>query len=167
MKLSLSNYLLTLLILAGSVAACGGGDSSSSSTTSSTNCLLVGDSLLASTSGVASSTCDASYAYIASNGLPTHAMMNGITATNLQVPVAQNFFGSNAWKIPLLPAIAAAPTSAVDGPIGVAINGVPIFNPCKQGGCQNGDTKVLGELDACNGHAGRADDSTTMLPPPA
>jgi hypothetical protein len=31
----------------------------------------------------------------------------------------------------------------VDGPIGVAINGVPIFNPCKQGGCQNGDTKVL------------------------
>jgi YHYH protein len=40
----------------------------------------------------------------------------------------------------------------------VAVNGVPIFNPCKQGGCQNGDTKVLGELDACNGHAGRADD---------
>ena len=35
---------------------------------------------------------------------------------------------------------------------------MPIFNPCKQGGCQNGDTKVLGELDACNGHAGRADD---------
>ena len=126
--------------------------------TAAANCLLVGDSLLASTSGVASSTCDASYAYIASNGLPTHAMMNGITATNLQVPAAQNFFGANAWKIPLLPAIAAAPTSAVDGPIGVAINGVPIFNPCKQGGCQNGDTKVLGELDACNGHAGRADD---------
>jgi hypothetical protein len=48
--------------------------------------------------------------------------------------------------------------SAVDGPIGVAVNGVPIFNPCKQGGCQNGDTKVLGELDICNGHAGRADD---------
>ena len=46
----------------------------------------------------------------------------------------------------------------MDGPIGVAINGVPIFNPCKQGGCQNGDTKVLGELDVCNGHAGRADD---------
>jgi hypothetical protein len=40
----------------------------------------------------------------------------------------------------------------------VAINGVPIFNPCKQGGCQNGDTKALGELDVCNGHAGRADD---------
>jgi YHYH protein len=85
-------------------------------------------------------------------------MMDGIVATNLQVPVAQNFSGSNAWKIPLAPAIAATTTSAVDGPIGVAINGVPIFNPCKQGGCQNGDTKLLGELDVCNGHAGRADD---------
>lgn len=35
---------------------------------------------------------------------------------------------------------------------------MPIFNPCKQGGCQNGDTKVVGELDICNRHAGRADD---------
>ncbi len=126
--------------------------------TALTNCGYVGDSLKASTAGVATSTCDASYAYIASDGLATHAMMDGITASNLQVPVAQNFFGTNAWKIPLSPAIAAAATSAVDGPIGVAINGVPIFNPCKQGGCQNGDTKVLGELDVCNGHAGRADD---------
>jgi YHYH protein/Phosphatidylethanolamine-binding protein len=126
--------------------------------TALTNCGYVGDSLKASTTGVATSTCDASYAYVASDGLATHAMMDGITASNLQVPVAQNFLGANAWKIPLAPAIAAATTSAVDGPIGVAINGVPIFNPCKQGGCQNGDTKVLGELDVCNGHAGRADD---------
>jgi hypothetical protein len=85
-------------------------------------------------------------------------MMNGITASNLQVPLAQNFQGANGWKIPLKPAIAEVTTSAVDGPIGVAVNGVLIFNPCKQGGCQNGDTKVLGELDSCNGHAGRADD---------
>jgi phosphatidylethanolamine-binding protein (PEBP) family uncharacterized protein len=126
--------------------------------TASTPCGYVTDSLLGSTTGVATATCDSSYAYVASNGLATHAMMNGITATNLQVPVAQNFFGANAWKIPLTPALASTTTSAVDGPIGVAINGVPIFNPCKQGGCQNGDTKVLGELDVCNGHAGRADD---------
>lgn len=122
------------------------------------NCGHVIDSLKASTSGAASVGCDGTYAYVASNGLATHAMMNGITASNLQVPIAQNFFGSKAWKIPLAPAIAATTTTATDGPIGMAINGVPIFNPCKQGGCQNGDTKVLGELDACNGHAGRADD---------
>jgi phosphatidylethanolamine-binding protein (PEBP) family uncharacterized protein len=125
---------------------------------SSTPCVNIRNSTLASTSGLASVNCDDSYAYIGSNGLATHAMMNGITATNLQVPVAQNFYGANAWKIPLAPAIASTVTTAVDGPIAVAINGVPIFNPCKQGGCQNGDTKVLGELDICNGHSGRADD---------
>ncbi len=116
------------------------------------------NSLKASTTGVATVECDSTYAYVASNGLPTHTMMDGIVASNLQVPIAQSFFGANAWKIPLKPAIAATTTTANDGPIGVAINGVPIFNPCKQGGCQNGDTKVLGELDVCNGHAGRADD---------
>lgn len=124
----------------------------------SASCGLVRSSLSGSTTGTASVACDATYAYISSNSLPTHSMMNGITASNLQVPLAQNFLGANGWKIPLSPAIAASTTSAIDGPIGVAVNGVLIFNPCKQGGCQNGDTKALGELDACNGHAGRADD---------
>jgi phosphatidylethanolamine-binding protein (PEBP) family uncharacterized protein len=106
--------------------------------------------------------CDSTYAYFTTLGIQSkHAMMNGITATNQQVPLPQNFTGTNAWKIPLVPVVAATKTSAVDGPIGIAINGVPIFNPCKQGGCTGsggGDTKVLGELDLCNGHAGRADD---------
>ena len=128
----------------------------------STNCGHVRNSLKASTTGSASVGCDAAYAYVSSNGLATHATMDGITASNLQVPLAQNFYGASGWKIPLSPAIAATTTTAVDGPIGVAINGVPIFNPCKQGGCAanqgGGDTKVLGELDVCNGHAGRADD---------
>jgi hypothetical protein len=121
-------------------------------------CARIANSLKASTTGVATAACDNTYGYMASNGLATHTMMDGIVASNLQVPIAQNFYGSNAWKIPLKPAIAATTTTANDGPIGVAINGVPIFNPCKQGGCQNGDTKLLGELDVCNGHAGRADD---------
>ena len=112
---------------------------------------------IASSSG-ANVSCDASYAYVSSNSVAAHAMMDGITATNLQIPVGQNFLGANGWKIPLAPAIAATTTTAVDGPIGIAVNGVVIFNPCKQGGCANGDTKVLGELDVCNGHAGRADD---------
>jgi phosphatidylethanolamine-binding protein (PEBP) family uncharacterized protein len=123
-----------------------------------TNCGYITNSMKTSTTGLATVGCDDTYAYVGSNGLTTHAMMNGITASNLQMPLGQNFFGSNAWKIPLNPAIAATTTTANDGPIGIAVNGVPIFNPCKQGGCQNGDTKVLGELDVCNGHAGRADD---------
>ena len=127
-------------------------------TASTTNCLNVRNSLTASTTGVAQASCDATYAYVSSTGIATHTMMNGIVATNLQVPTKQNFLGANGWKIPLNPAIAATTTAAVDGPIGIIINGVPIFNPCKQGGCTNGDTKALGELDICNGHAGRADD---------
>jgi YHYH protein len=161
------NGCLTASLLAVSIVACGGGGDSSTApgttpgtetSSASTTCTLVSDSLKASTTGLATSTCDSTYAYIASYGLAIHPMMNGIKATNLQVPLAVNFSGANAWKIPLAPVIAAVTTSAVDGPIGVAINGVPIFNPCKQGGCQNGDTKALGELDTCNGHAGRGDD---------
>jgi phosphatidylethanolamine-binding protein (PEBP) family uncharacterized protein len=128
------------------------------STGSAAACVTIRNSTLASTTGAAAVSCDSTYAYVGSNGLATHTMMNGITASNLQVPIAQNFNGANAWKIPLAPAIASSTVTANDGPIGVAINGVPIFNPCKQGGCQNGDTKVLGELDVCNGHAGRAED---------
>jgi phosphatidylethanolamine-binding protein (PEBP) family uncharacterized protein len=127
-------------------------------TGSSAACVNIRNSMNASNSGYAVVSCDANYAYVSSRGIPTHTMMNGITATNLQVPTIQKFNGANGWKIPITPKIAASTTTAVDGPIGVAVNGVPIFNPCKQGGCQNGDTKILGELDVCNGHAGRADD---------
>lgn len=130
-----------------------------SSTGSSTDCSYILRSTRASKSGTASVSCDANYAYVGSIGITTAPMMNGITSTNLQVPIPQNFQGSNAWKIPLKPAIAATPTSVLDGPLGVAINGVPIFNPCTQGGCvTGGDTKALGQLDSCNGHAGRAED---------
>ncbi|WP_164846078.1 YHYH protein [Inhella crocodyli] len=121
-------------------------------------CQRVRASLAGTPNAQAAVACDGQYAYVSSTGLSSRRMMDGITATNLQVPTAQNFLGSHAWRIPLQPTPAAAPTSAVDGPIGIAIDGVPLFNPCKQGGCQNGDTKVLGELDVCNGHAGRADD---------
>jgi uncharacterized protein (TIGR03437 family) len=128
-------------------------------TGSSANCVFIRNSTRASKSGTASVSCDATYAYVGSIGITTQTMMNGITSTNLQVPIPVNFNGSRGWKIPVNPAIAAAPTSVVDGPMGVAINGVPIFNPCTQGGCvTGGDTKALGQLDACNGHAGRADD---------
>ena len=130
----------------------------SASTGASNACQWVRNSIQASAQVPVSVNCDTQFAYVSSKGLPSHAMMNGITATNLQVPTAQNFWGSNGWRIPLTPELAVNPVSAVDGPIGIAVNGVPIFNPCKQGGCQNGDTKVLGELDICNGHAGRADD---------
>ena len=146
----------TLSVTATRTTSTTGGTTSS---TAATNCALIQASVANYATAGVSVDCSASdYGKLASMGLPSHAMMNGITATNLQVPLATNFTGSNAWKLPLTPTIATSTTSVNDGPIGVAVNGVPIFNPCKQGGCANGDTKVLGELDVCNGHAGRADD---------
>jgi len=127
-------------------------------TAAAINCALLQASTAAYAASVSVDCSAGDYGKLASLGLPDHAMMNGIVATNLQVPIAQAFTGDNAWKLPLVPAIAASVTDVTDGPVGIAINGVPIFNPCKQGGCQNGDTKLLGELDVCNGHAGRADD---------
>ncbi len=128
--------------------------------TSSVNCTYIKTSVAASTTGTVTVTCDTSYAYMASDAYPTHTMMNGITGTNLQVPTPQAFSGTTAWKIPLNPAIATTSTTPATGPIGMAINGVLLYNPCKQEGCSStsGDTKALGELDTCNGHAGRSDD---------
>ena len=139
------------------------GTGSTSTTSAATNCALIQASVANYAAAGVSVDCSASdYGKLASMGLPAHAMMNGITASNLQVPLPTDFTGDKAWKLPLTPAIAATTTAVTDGPVGVAVNGVPIFNPCKQGGCASGngggDTKVLGELDACNGHAGRADD---------
>jgi hypothetical protein len=132
---------------------------------SSTNCLYIRGSLQVAESGATSVGCDGTFAYIGSIGLPigstSDPMMNGITSTNLQVPTPTDFQGANGWKIPLKPVLGQNPTPVASGPIGLAINGVPIFNPCVQSGnctATNGDTKAEGQLDSCNGHAGRADD---------
>jgi uncharacterized protein (TIGR03437 family) len=133
----------------------------SSAPGSNSNCLYIRSSLTAGKSGNTSIACDGTYAYISSIGMTTDQTMNGITSTNLQVPTPTDFLGANGWKIPLNPVInPAGPTSTVSGPIGVAVNGVPIFDPCEQLGCTaaKGDTKADGQLDTCNGHAGRADD---------
>lgn len=131
-------------------------------TQAASNCALQQASVANYGTGVSVDCTAVDYGKFASVSLPSHAMMGGIMASNLQVPLAQNFLGANAWQIPLVPAIAVSTTAVLDGPVGIAINGVLIFNPCKQGGCAvgagGGDTKVLGELDVCNGHAGRADD---------
>jgi uncharacterized protein (TIGR03437 family) len=132
---------------------------------SSANCLYIRSSFQVAKSGATSIGCDGTYAYVGSIGMPvgsvSDAMMNGITSTNLQVPTPTDFQGANGWKLPLNPMLAQSPTPVPSGPIGVAINGIPIFNPCVQNGnctATNGDTRAEGQLDTCNGHAGRADD---------
>lgn len=103
---------------------------------------------------------DEKYFYVSSNSVPNHRMMVGITAWQQQVPLPQPYSGTNAWRIPLYPILAANPKSAKDnffrGAIALAANGVPIYNPIKNDG--KTDTFLAGELDEFGGHSGRADD---------
>ena len=109
---------------------------------------------------------DDNYMYISSNGLPDHDMMVGITNWQQQVPINQNYTGSNSWAIPTHPKMAENPLSTknnlLKGAIAVAVNGIPIFNPLNNRG---EDANAIGELDNWGGHCGRADDYHYHLSP--
>ena len=102
---------------------------------------------------------DDTYFYIASNGLPSHNMMIGITSWQQQVPITQPYNGTNSWSIPLQPTYAAIPlstkTNLMKGAVAVAVNGIPIFNALNNRG---EDSYKIGELDNWGGHCGRGDD---------
>lgn len=109
---------------------------------------------------------DDEWFYVASDGLPEHDMMVGITNWQQQVPVAQEYTGNNRWAIPLQPVLSDNPlsteTNLLKGAIAIAANGIPIFNPLNNRG---EDANVIGELDQWGGHCGRADDYHYHLPP--
>lgn len=102
---------------------------------------------------------DGTYLYVESDGLADHPMMTGIRSWQQQVPLPAPYTGSNAWRLPLAPRLAAQPVSArtglFRGAIALAVNGVPIFNALNNRG---DDAFLAGELDDYGGHAGRADD---------
>ena len=102
---------------------------------------------------------DNTYFYVASNGLPAHNMMVGITSWQQQVPAPQFYTGTNKWSIPLQPVYAASPlsttTNFMKGAVAIAVNGVPIFNALNNRG---EDAYLIGELDQWGGHCGKGDD---------
>jgi len=105
-------------------------------------------------------TCDSEYAYLLSDTYPTHDLMNGITGTNEQIPVpAKNY----AAPIKLQRKMATTKTT-MDAALGVAVNGVPIYDYSSAGEINikrydpRKDTVITGQLDNCGGHAGRGDD---------
>jgi YHYH protein len=105
--------------------------------------------------------CTADIISFGSNGLPAAVdpMMIGIRASNQQFPRAHDF----SFTITRRFRMAGAPTYTEPGAIGVAINGVPIFDPSTQGPLdpktgKRPNTYEARELDACGGHAGRGDD---------
>ena len=100
---------------------------------------------------------DADFVYVRGNGLPRHRMMVGIRTWNQQVPLPQDFTGDNGFRIPRRPRLLDEPApTTLEGPIALAVNGIPIFDPTTQGGKH--DAFEHGELDEFGGHAGRADD---------
>ena len=105
--------------------------------------------------------CSSKSASFMSDGLPdeSHKIMEGIIATNQQFPRPHEY----EYKITRTPKKAEQPTLTDTGAIGVAVNGVPIFDPYTQGPInpetgKRPNTLYQGELDACGGHAGRGDD---------
>lgn len=108
-------------------------------------------------------TCEDGQALIASNTYPDHAMMTGIVGTNEQVPVPAESYVS---PIPLAPVLGTEPHTR-DAALGVAVNGVPIYDYTGGGEMSvadlsvhqvKDDTVVTQQLDICGGHAGWGDD---------
>jgi len=105
--------------------------------------------------------CDQKYIQFKSNGLPAsdHVLMEGIIATNQQFPTEHSY----QFKITRKPKQLVVKVVPDAGPIGVAVNGIPIFDPATQGPVnkrtgKRPSTLDAGELDECGGHAGRGDD---------
>jgi len=146
---------------AGALPSGDAGDTASADAGGSDRCSVVRASVTAAGFGdKVSVVCDAKYAYITSDTFPAHVKMDGITGTNDQVPVPAPKYAS---PVTLAPTKAATPTS-IDAALGVAVNGVPIYDYSSQGTNDLSaydakfDTVLTGELDQCNGHSGRGDD---------
>lgn len=155
---SLSALLIALVVLTGCGSEDGGTDETPSIGTSFTSDPATINAAFTPYSNV-STLWDESYFYVESQGIPNHQMMVGITAWIAQVPVPHDYTGSNAWPIPLTATYADNPVSIETnfqrGAIGVAANGIPIFNPLNTSGLVS---QQIGELDAFGGHSGRGDD---------
>ncbi|MEO9653521.1 YHYH protein [Marinomonas sp.] len=134
---------------------------SESESIESPRCMAIRESIEdAGFESTVSITCDNEYAYVMSSTYPSHDVMTGIVGTNEQVPVpAQGY----AAPIKLYPSRAESYTT-IDAAVGVAVNGVPIYDYSSQGELdvqiydEKHDTFKLGQLDICGGHAGRGDD---------
>lgn len=112
--------------------------------------------------------CDSKWMYVSSLEVPNDEMMVGITGWNQQVPLpfVMSEVLSTMWKIPIKPVYSKTTTATTGvGATALMVNGVPLFNATKpaQGNNQSvyqpsADPRLTGELDHCEGHAGRGDD---------
>ncbi|SFR47231.1 YHYH protein [Litoreibacter janthinus] len=106
--------------------------------------------------------CTDDHAIIQSDTYPDHQLMTGISGTNEQVPVPADY----AAPVLLSPKLGTTPLTR-DAALGVAVNGVPIYDYTGGGEMAQSDlahhqaqhdTLQTNQLDLCGGHAGRGDD---------
>ncbi len=85
---------------------------------------------------------------VASDGLPNHETDHFPTSYNPNTILKQNY----VFRIPLAPKFAEKPGKLPFGPIGVAVNGIPFYNPYNR----EGRDAVMGPnaeiFDSCCGH---------------
>ena len=105
--------------------------------------------------------CEGNKVKFKSKGLPNkdHELMLGIKASNQQFPSEHDYL----FEINTKPKYLEKVTMTEAGALGVAVNGVPLFDPSTQGPKKSSTGKPshaydVGELDNCGGHAGRGDD---------
>ena len=106
--------------------------------------------------------CTADQALVMSDTYPDHELMTGIAGSNEQLPVPADY----SAPVPLQPSLGSSPVTR-DAALGVAVNGVPIYDYTAGGEMSaedllhhqtQHDTLLTKQLDVCGGHAGRGDD---------
>jgi hypothetical protein len=85
---------------------------------------------------------------VRSDGIPTHKTGKFPNRRNPNRIQEQSY----VFKIPLEPQIASEPTPLPMGPIGVAINGVPFYNPYNREGNDAVEGPFAEVFDSCCGH---------------
>jgi hypothetical protein len=85
---------------------------------------------------------------VGSDGIPNHATATYPNANNPNRILKQNY----RFKIPLHPQQAQQPTMLPMGPIGVAINGIPFYNPYNREGHNAVEGPFAEVFDSCCGH---------------
>ncbi|MEM7258215.1 MAG: YHYH protein [Pseudomonadota bacterium] len=112
---------------------------------------------------VVSVVCIEGEALLRSDTYPDHVMLTGIVATNEQTVVPAVNYTS---PIRLAPSLTSEAKTR-DAALGIAVNGVPIYDYTGGGEMSQGDlahyqamhdTIATQQLDLCGGHAGRGDD---------
>lgn len=145
--------------------ACSNSDSTSSTTTPPNNNTNTVPAVYSKIYGATSITSDGTYITIKTNGQPDHKSVyypttnakyesfSGTTFGGTTFRKNPNSIGLNwafTFKIPLNPAVAMTHASTPMGPIGVSINGVPLFNQYAAGG--NPLTNEVTSFDQYWGH---------------